>query len=357
MNRSRQHGPVDELRALASLIRRFDAEERAASAPTALVDEARRVAALPRTGDDTAFGAARCARIATARAIVLAAGEETDGADPASETVGAGHEWRVLIGLVLAGLRSAPRRIGGEIRHVLIDRPHSILLRLVITLGISLAFVAFYEFSGWSNYTAAQLMLYLYSGLVGSVVCTNALCFEADRTRALMVDGEPAWRILITKNIAMASMMLVTGIPAIAILVAGPSQFSVVAVVDQFLVMIFVWLGIANVLSVASPLRHEPLSARLHDGTWLPYVVSFAVSYGVGLTVNLMIFWQLWARNAASDKVAGGALTAFVLVLVSSILLWLLLTVLAATAAENRELRRALDREMIAYRPDRPPRS
>ncbi|MFC3243057.1 hypothetical protein ACFOJ6_12645 [Gordonia humi] len=227
----------------------------------------------------------------------------------------------------------------------------------MITLGISLAFVAFYEFSGWSNYTAAQLMLYLYSGLVGSVVCTNALCFEADRTRALMVDGEPAWRILITKNIAMASMMLVTGIPAIAILVAGPSQFSVVAVVDQFLVMIFVWLGIANVLSVASPLRHEPLSARLHDGTWLPYVVSFAVSYGVGLTVNLMIFWQLWARNAASDKVAGGALTAFVLVLVSSILLWLLLTVLAATAAENRELRRALDREMIAYRPDRPPRS
>ncbi|MGK2883055.1 MAG: hypothetical protein ACSLE6_20500 [Mycobacterium sp.] len=48
-------------------------------------------------------------------------------------------------------------------------------------------------------------------------------------------------------------------------------------------------LGVANVLSVVYPLRHEPVSARIHDGTWQPNLFSFAVSYGIGLTVNLMI--------------------------------------------------------------------
>jgi hypothetical protein len=114
--------------------------------------------------------------------------------------------------------------------------------------------------------------------------------------------------------------------------------------------MVFIWLGVGNVLSVVYPLRHEPVSARLADGTWKPYLFTFAVSYGVGLTVNLMIYWRLWARQAASAEIAGGMWAAFALVLASAVLSWILLTVFAVACSRQPRLRRVLSREMIVYR-------
>ncbi|WOC11750.1 hypothetical protein [Gordonia sp. MP11Mi] len=348
--------PSAELNQLSGLVSRFDAARRTAVSiedlrAFAVVKDARATAGSLPVTEESAAASVHAARVATARAIVVAV-DDLDGAAlgiPVKPPVGAGHELGVVARRAVVGLRSVPRRAAGELRHVVADRPHSILIRLAITIVVCLGLVAFYEFSGWSNYTAAQLMLYLYSGLIGSVVCTNALCFEAGRTRELLRSGEPLWRILVIKNLTMAGLLLVSAAPVIALLVAGPSQSSLAAVVDQFLVMILVWMGVANVLSVVAPLRQEPLSARLHDGTWLPYLVSFAVSYGVGLTVNLMIFWRLWARQSAGEQMTGGAVSAFILVLVSSVLLWCLLTVFATVCAQNKELRRALDREMVSY--------
>lgn len=308
----------------------------------AVVGEARAIVGEDPEPAADAAAAVRAAHVATARAIVALAAQSPPVAD--------GGELRTLAGVVWHGLRRMPRLVRGELRHVFADNPHSVLVRLVITLGVSLGMISFYEFSGWSNYTAAQLMLYFYSAMVGSVVCTNALCFEASRTRALLQAGEPVWRILVIKNIAIIALMLVTGVPAIVLLVVGPSHLQVVPLIDQFLVMIFTWMGIANVLSVVSPLRREPFSARLKDGTWVPFLLSFAVSYGVGLTVNLMIFWQLWARQAASDHITGGTMASFAMVLISSIMLWWLLSVFASVCAQNRELRRVLEREMVEHR-------
>jgi hypothetical protein len=122
-----------------------------------------------------------------------------------------------------------------------------------------------------------------------------------------------------------------------------------VAMVDQLVTMVFIWLGVGNVLSVLYPLRHEPVSARLRDGTWKPYLFSFALSYGVGLTVNLMIYWRLWARQTAASEL-GADWAAFLLVLASALTSWVLLTVFAIACSREPRIRRVLSREMVAYR-------
>jgi hypothetical protein len=236
-----------------------------------------------------------------------------------------------------------------EVRHVIADRPRAILVRLLFTLAISLALVSFYHYSGWSKYDdVSQLTLYLFSGVVGSVVCTNALCFEATRVRDAMSGGERLWRILVAKNLAMAVLVTAAALPVIAFLTVT-NEGNPIAMVDQLVTMVFIWLGVGNVLSVLYPLRHEPVSARLRDGTWKPYLFSFALSYGVGLTVNLMIFWRLWSRQTASAELVGGQWAAFVLVLGSAVTSWVLLTVFAVACSREPRIRRVLSREMVAY--------
>jgi hypothetical protein len=240
-------------------------------------------------------------------------------------------------------------RIATELRHVAADSPRSVLARTVVTLAISLSLVAVHHLTGTKRYDLSGLTLYLFSAVVGSVVCTNTLCFEAERVRSGLVRGERIWQILVAKNIAMAAFVTAAGLPVVAALTLTAGANPVV-LVDQLVTMVFVWLGVGNVLSVVYPLRYEPLSARLHDGTWKPFLFTFALSYGVGLSVNLMIYWRLWAREAANERLAGGAWVAFLLVLASAVLSWLLLTVLAAACSRQPGIRRKLSRELVAYR-------
>jgi hypothetical protein len=164
-----------------------------------------------------------------------------------------------------------------------------------------------------------------------------------------MARGKRVWEILVAKNLAMAVMITVAALPVIAFLTVA-NEGSPIALIDQLVTMVFIWLGVGNVLSVLYPIRHEPVSARLHDGTWKPYLFSFALSYGVGLSVNLMIFWRLWSRQTASAELAGGEWAAFLLVLGSALASWVLLTVFAVTCSREPRIRRILSREMIVYR-------
>jgi hypothetical protein len=256
---------------------------------------------------------------------------------------------RAVLGGVTTVARGLGARIRDEVRHVWADKPRSILIRLVITLAISLSLVAFYQLSGFADYDVPRLTLYLFSAVVGSMVCTNALCFEAGRVRAALAGGDRLWRILVSKNLALGALVTVAGLPVISLL-AVIGYGNPVALADQLITMVFIWLGVGNVLSVVYPIRHEPVSARLKDGTWKPYLFTFAISYGVGLTVNLMIYWRLWARQAAEVEMKGGTWAAFALVLASAMLSWLLLTVFAVACSQEPRVRRLLSREMIAYR-------
>lgn len=240
--------------------------------------------------------AVRLARAAVAEAVVQVAAvrEQTPPPSRAAVLRGAGP--------VLPGLT---RRVVAELRHIAVDRPRAILARTAITLGIALSVVAVYHYSGLVRYDAGRLTLYLFAAVVGSVICTNALCFEAERVRRALSSGERVWQVLVSKNLAMAALVIGAGLPVILALTAT-GDGNPVAMIDQLVTMVFIWLGVANVLSVVFPLRHEPFAARLNDGTWKPFFFSFAVSYGVGLTVNLMIYWRLWSRQAASDELLGG---------------------------------------------------
>jgi cytochrome b561 len=241
-------------------------------------------------------------------------------------------------------------RIVREVRHVIADKPRAILIRLVTTLGISLSLVCIYHFGGVTRHDdISQLSLYLFSAVVGSVVCTNALCFEAQRVRDAVSRGERIWQILVAKNLAIAVLVTVAALPLIGFLTVA-NERNPIAMVDQLITMVFIWLGVGNVLSVLYPIRHEPISARLRDGTWKPFLFSFALSYGVGLTVNLMIFWRLWSRQMAATELAGGEWAAFLLVLLSALTSWVLLTVFAVACSREPRIRRILSREMVVYR-------
>ncbi|MEJ9078016.1 hypothetical protein WKY82_06295 [Gordonia malaquae] len=260
---------------------------------------------------------------------------------------GAGHGDILLVMRdALKATAALPGLVRDEVAHIFADRPRAVLIRLAITIAMALGFVVTYELIGWSSYDMKSLSIYLFSAVAGSVVCTNALCFDAQRVRESLATQQPLWRVLVVKNIAIALMIAVAAIPVVVLISTGADHPNAVVIIDQLIAMLFIWLGVANVLSVISPLRREPFTARLGDGTWLPFLLSFGISYGVGLTVNLMIYWRMWARHAAAHEIAGGAWSAFFLVLLSSVIVWVLLTVLAVTSAHHPIVRRVLIREM-----------
>ncbi len=305
----------------------------------------RRPPSSPTQADANAVVAVGLARAAVAEAVLAVAASRR-----VASAAFAAPARTARSGRFARHTRSLAGSVAGEVRHLLADKPRSILVRIVITLAIALSLVSFYHVTGLTRYDdAGRLTLYLFSAVVGSVICTNALCFEAERVRVMLQSGDRLWRILVSKNLAMAAMVTLAGLPVIGLL-SVTADVNPVAMVDQLVTMVFIWLGVGNVLSVVAPLRHEPVSARLSDGTWKPYLLSFAVSYGVGLSVNLMIYWRLWAKQKASAELAGGTWAAFTMVLASAVLSWLLLTVFAVACSRETALRRRLSREMVAYR-------
>lgn len=349
---------LEELRSLAGVLRGLDTAASGSqwnddNAMLAVVAAAHAVLALGDAADigtTTTQSEAEAAAIASVGRARLAVAEAVLAVDRARRDItgtpaAAAHPLRA----VLASLASLGRGILEEVRHITADKPRSILLRVVITVVVGLALVASYHLTGMKRYDLSGLTLYLFSVVVGSVVCTNSLCFEAERVRAALAGGQRIWRILVVQNLAMANLITIAGLPVVAAL-TWTREANPVALIDQLVTMVFIWLGVGNVLSVIYPLRHEPMAARLKDGTWKPFLFSFVLSYGVGLTVNLMIYWRLWARQTANAQITGGAWVAFLLVLASAILSWMLLTVFAVACSQQPIVRRKLSREMIAYR-------
>jgi len=358
MDDRNQIDSLEELRSLAGVLRGLDTAASESqwnddSAMRSVVAAAHAVVALGDVDDigastthseaeASAIASVGRARVAVAEAV-LAVEEARRGST--AKPSAAAHPLRAAS----TSLASLGRGILSEIRHITADKPRSILLRTVITVAIGLALVAAFHLTGMKRYDLSGLTLYLFSGVVGSVVCTNSLCFEAERVRAALAAGQRVWRILVVQNLAMAILITVAGLPVVAAL-TWTREANPVVLVDQLVTMIFIWLGVGNVLSVIYPLRHEPVAARLKDGTWKLFLFSFVLSYGVGLTVNLAIYWRLWARETANAQIAGGAWVAFLLVLASALLSWMLLTVFAVACSQQPAVRRKLSREMIAYR-------
>ncbi|MFC8930601.1 hypothetical protein ACFT1A_00910 [Rhodococcus sp. NPDC057135] len=243
-------------------------------------------------------------------------------------------------------------RIREETRHVVSGKPRSIAFRLGLSLGMGLAYLAFIRLFQWDakEDRLPYLALYALSGVVGSVVCTNALSFDAGRVCAALSGGTRLWHVLVAKNAVMLLLVGSAGFLLSVILAwRSGSSTDLVKACGQVLTMILLWLGVANVMSVSLPLRAEPMTARRHDGTWKQFLLSFVISYGVGLIVNLMLYWRVWAKTTLLEQM-GGPWIPVLLLLASAAATWLLLTVLAVLLADQPRFRRALQREMVVYR-------
>jgi hypothetical protein len=65
--------------------------------------------------------------------------------------------------------------------------------------------------------------------------------------------------------------------------------------------------------------------------------------------VNLMLTWRVWAKETMISELGGPLIPVLFLVL-SALVTYLLLTVLAVSLADQPRIRRALLREMIDYK-------
>jgi hypothetical protein len=191
---------------------------------------------------------------------------------------------------------------------------------------------------------------YALSGVIGGVVCTNALSWDAGRVRAELTGGRRLWHVLISKNVTMFLLVGAVGLVLCLLLVWQADDYgALVKALGELVTMMLLWLGIGNVLSVLSPLRVEPLKERFKDGTWKPFLLSFAISYVVGLGVNLMLTWRVWAKQSMIEDL-GGPWVPTLMLIASALSAYLLLTVLAVGLADQPRVRRALLREMIDYK-------
>ncbi|MDN5930557.1 MAG: hypothetical protein L0I24_05765 [Pseudonocardia sp.] len=239
-----------------------------------------------------------------------------------------------------------------ELRHIVADRPRSVAVRLGIGLGLGLAYLGVLRLSRGDDASTylPYLAVFALSVVMGSVVCTNAMSMDAARVRAALSGGARLWHLMLSKNLALLCVVGTAGLLLCGALAwyTGDASAMLIAYGELFTMQIL-WLGVGNVLSVARPLRHEPLPARRHDGTLVPFLVAFAISYGVGFVVNLMLLWRVWAQRAAIEDI-GGPWIPVLLTVGSAIVVWSLLTVVAVSLAEQPAVRRGLLRELVPYR-------
>lgn len=312
------------------------------------------VAAQAEADADAAVSVARLALIEAQRAVLLARATAIRAGDsPAVAATVRGYRPLPPGHPTLTHGRELGAGVGREMGAVLRSRPRSILVKLAISLGLGLAYLGFIRLFRWdeSNELLPYLALYALSGVIGGVVCTNALSWDAARVREALTGGRRLWHIVLSKNLTMFALVGIVGLVLSGLLAwrAGEYGSTLVKAVGQLVTMMLLWLGVGNVLSVVSPLRVEPLKERVKDGTLRPFLLSFATSYVIGLGVNLMLTWRVWAKTSMIEELGGVTLPVLTLVL-SGLVFYLLMTVLAMSLADQPRFRRALLRELIDYK-------
>ena len=89
-----------------------------------------------------------------------------------------------------------------------------------------------------------------------------------------------------------------------------------------------------NALSVGSPTRDEPIRQRRRSGSFKQFLIAFVVSYLIGYLVNLILIWRVLAARALTERL-GEAFIPGVLIVLSCLSYWVLLTVFAVALAQQ----------------------
>jgi hypothetical protein len=239
----------------------------------------------------------------------------------------------------------------GEIGYIVTRKPRSVVKSLAISLALGLLYLGFIRVFQWDRNAKwlPYLGLLVISVVMGGAVCLNAMSFDAMRVRAALDSGARLWHLLVVKNLALTCLVAPLGFLLSALLSwrAGDlaAFFKACALTLCFILL---WLGVGNVLSILLPIRDEPILRRKQSGSLKQFVIAFTVSYLIGYLVNLMFLWRVFAAQELTSRL-GSALIPAALILLSSITMWLLLTVFAVALSQQPRIRRTLLREIANF--------
>jgi hypothetical protein len=241
--------------------------------------------------------------------------------------------------------------VTGEIRYVLTRKPRNTVKSLGIALGLGLLYLGYLRLFQWdrNQQWLPYLGLWVVSVVMGGSVCINAMSFDAMRVRAALDTGARLWHLLVVKNMALLCIVAPIGFLLSALLAwrAGDlgAFFKACALVICFILL---WLGVGNVLSIWLPTRDEPIRKRRESGSLKQFLIAFAASYAIGYLVNFMLVWRVLAARALTERM-GQAFIPGLLIVLSCISMWVLLTVFAVALAQQPKVRRTLQKEIADY--------
>jgi hypothetical protein len=239
----------------------------------------------------------------------------------------------------------------GEISYILRRKPRSVVKSLAVTLALGLAYLGFIRLFEWDKDQKwlPYLGLWVISVVMGGAVCINAMSFDAMRVRAALDSGARLWHLLVIKNVALLCLVAPLGFLLSLLLAwrAGEwaTLFNACALTISFILL---WLGVGNVLSVALPIRDEPIRKRRQSGSLKQFLIAFAVSYLIGYLVNFALVFRIFAAQDLAQRL-GETIIPVLLVVFSSLTMWFLLTVLAVALSQQPKVRRTLLREIADY--------
>jgi hypothetical protein len=241
--------------------------------------------------------------------------------------------------------------VSGEIKYVLTRKPRNTVKALGIALGLGLLYLGYLRVFKWdqNQQWLPYLGLWVISFVMGGAVCINAMSFDAMRVRAALDTGARLWQLLVIKNLALLCIVAPLGFLLSALLAwrAGDlgAFFKACALVICFILL---WLGVGNVLSIWLPTRDEPIRKRRESGSLKQFLIAFAASMLIGYLVNLMLIWRVLAARALTERL-GEAFIPGVLIVLSCLSYWVLLTVFAVALAQQPKVRRTLQKEIADY--------
>ena len=241
--------------------------------------------------------------------------------------------------------------VTGEIKYVLTRKPRNTVKALGIALGLGLLYLGYLRVFKWdqNQQWLPYLGLWVISFVMGGAVCINAMSFDAMRVRAALDTGARLWHLLVIKNLALLCIVAPLGFLLSALLSwrAGDlgAFFKACALVICFILL---WLGVGNVLSIWLPTRDEPIRKRRESGSLKQFLIAFAASILIGYLVNFMLIWRVLAARALTDRL-GEAFIPGVLIVLSCLSYWVLLTVFAVALAQQPKVRRTLQKEIADY--------
>jgi hypothetical protein len=241
--------------------------------------------------------------------------------------------------------------VTGEIKYVLTRKPRTTVRSLGIAVGLGLLYLGYLRVFQWdkNQQWLPYLGLWVISFVMGGAVCINAMSFDAMRVRAALDTGARLWHLLVIKNLALLCIVAPIGFLLSALLAWRAGDLGAfVKACALVLCFILLWLGVGNVLSIWLPTRDEPIRKRRESGSLKQFLIALAASFAIGYLVNFMLVWRVLAARALTERM-GQAFIPGLLIVLSCIAMWVLLTVFAVALAQQPKVRRTLQKEIADY--------